>query len=197
MSRRTQAERRNETQSLVLQSARRLFGENGYSNTSVDEIAADCGLTTRPIYHYFGNKQALFTATVEATSARIDIDFGTDTGTGTEASEQPARTILQHWRHFLDLCDDPHFRQIVLIDAPNILGRERWAVSPQVIRVQQRMQQKAGDSKEEQFRLALLGRMVIAALTEAALMIADSDDIQLAKQQSEHLVQQLLGQIDL
>lgn len=193
MSRRTQAERRNETQSLVLQSARRLFGENGYSNTSVDEIAADCGLTTRPIYHYFGNKQALFTATVEATSARIDIDFGT----GTEASEQPTRTILQHWRHFLDLCDDPHFRQIVLIDAPNILGRERWAVSPQVIRVQQRMQQKAGDSKEEQFRLALLGRMVIAALTEAALMIADSDDIQLAKQQSEHLVQQLLGQIDL
>jgi len=190
MSRRTQAERRTETQQLVLQSACRLFGENGYSNTSVDEIAADCGLTTRPIYHYFGNKQALFTATVEATSARI--------ATSRERSGgQPSQTILQHWRDFLALCDDPHFRQIVLIDAPNILGRERWAVSPSVIEVQQRLQQQAGDSKEEQFRLALLGRMVIAALTEAALMIAEAEDIELAKQQSEHLVQQLLGQLTL
>jgi len=190
MNRRTQAERRAQTQQQVLESACRLFGEKGYANTSVDDIASDCGVTTRPIYHYFGNKQALFTAAVEATSTRISVSQEHD-------DDQPATTILQHWRHFLGLCDDPHFRQIVLIDAPNILGRERWAVSPSVIELQQRMQQQAGDSKEEQFRLALLGRMVIAALTEAALMIADADDIALAKRQSEQLVQQLLGQLTL
>ena len=57
--RRTQAQRREETQQAVLDSASRLFGEKGYAGTSLEEIAADCGLTIRPIYHYFGNKKAL------------------------------------------------------------------------------------------------------------------------------------------
>ena len=60
--RRTQAQRRAETYQQVLDSACRLFGERGYANTSLDDVAAECGLTTRPVYHYFGNKKALFAA---------------------------------------------------------------------------------------------------------------------------------------
>ena len=63
--RRTQAERREESRQAVLDSACRLFGARGYAATSLEDIAADCGLTIRPIYHYFGNKLALFTAVNE------------------------------------------------------------------------------------------------------------------------------------
>ena len=35
-------------------------GEKGYADTSLEAIAADCGLTIRPIYHYFGNEKDLF-----------------------------------------------------------------------------------------------------------------------------------------
>lgn len=187
-NRRTQAQRREETQSLVLQSACRLFGEKGYVDTSVDDIAADCGLTTRPIYHYFGNKQALFTAATEAMSARIAIDLG-------EGEPLTAANMIGNWRHFLELCDDPHFRRIVLIDAPNILGRQRWAVSPAVQLTHARIMAQAGDSPADQFRLALVSRMIIAALTEAALMVAEADDTALAKQESERLVDMLLQQL--
>ena len=57
--RRTQAERRAQSRQAVLDSACRLFGEKGYADTSLEEISADCGLTIRPVYHYFGNKKSL------------------------------------------------------------------------------------------------------------------------------------------
>ena len=63
--RRTQEQRRNESRQAVLDSACRLFGDKGYADTSLEEIAADCGLTIRPIYHYFGNKKALFAAVLQ------------------------------------------------------------------------------------------------------------------------------------
>jgi AcrR family transcriptional regulator len=36
--------------------------QHGYAATSLEQIAADAGTTIRPVYHYFGNKQALFEA---------------------------------------------------------------------------------------------------------------------------------------
>ena len=62
--RRTQAERRRNTQARLLKAARRLFGQKGYAETSIEDIAAACGLTVRPIYHYYQNKLGLFTAVV-------------------------------------------------------------------------------------------------------------------------------------
>ena len=69
--RKTQAQRREESSKAVLESATRLFGEHGYADTSLEQIAEDCGLTIRPIYHYFGNKKALFAAVNDAMEARI------------------------------------------------------------------------------------------------------------------------------
>ncbi len=68
---RTQAERREQSRNAVLESACRLFGDRGYANTSLEDIAADCNLTIRPIYHYFGSKKDLFSAVTEHMSLRI------------------------------------------------------------------------------------------------------------------------------
>jgi AcrR family transcriptional regulator len=62
----TQPQRREETSGLVLASAIKLFARKGYTATSLEDIAADTGLTIRPIYHYFGNKIQLFEAVAEA-----------------------------------------------------------------------------------------------------------------------------------
>ena len=60
--RRTQAQRREQSRQAVLESACKLFGQRGYADTSLEDICADCGLTIRPVYHYFGNKKSLFEA---------------------------------------------------------------------------------------------------------------------------------------
>ena len=117
--RRTQAERRAETRAAVLESACRLFGNKGYADTSLDEIATGSGLTIRPIYHYFGNKVQLFAAVNDVMEERIVASLQAN------AADAPKDPVLSAWRAFLGLCEDSEFRRIVLIDSPNILGRER------------------------------------------------------------------------
>ena len=58
--RRTQAQRREATQANLINAARQLFGERGYGDTSLEDIAAACNVTIRPIYHYFENKLGMF-----------------------------------------------------------------------------------------------------------------------------------------
>ncbi|KEI71739.1 TetR family transcriptional regulator [Endozoicomonas elysicola] len=179
--RKTQAERRAETRQQVLDSACHLFGKNGYNNTSLEEIASNCGLTTRPVYHYFGNKLALFQAVNDVMVSRI-LDIQHQPRSGDKTSR-----FMAIWEAFLNLCDDPGFRQVVLIDSPTILGRERWKNSPVTARAESLLlnHQQGSDGL---FRQKLLSRMAIAAMAEAALMIAEAEDIQQAKQEAREVV---------
>lgn len=187
--RRTQAERRAETYKQILDSATRLFGERGYASTSLEDISADCGVTTRPIYHYFGNKKQLFAAVNEAMEQRI-LDAMSE-----PSSDSPKEYMKQRLQTFLALCDDPAFRQIVLVDSPNILGRERWAETPVTVKVREKFAHAGGLSDQAQFRSELLARMMIGAFAEAALMIAESDDIEMAKTQTNRLMQKFIDGI--
>lgn len=180
--RRTQAERRAETHGQLLESACRLFGERGYGATSLEDIAADCAVTTRPIYHYFGNKQALFAAVNEQMEGRI-----------LQALDTPAGEVLSNWRAFIALCDDPAFRQVVLIDSPAVLGRERWQHSAVTLKAMQTFSDKRSASGELPFRLEILGRMIMAAFAEAAMMVAEAEDVEPAKAEATAVIEQLFS----
>jgi AcrR family transcriptional regulator len=55
------------------------FAEKGFSGARVDEIAARTRTSKRMIYYYFGDKEGLFTAVLEAAYARIRaIEAGLD-----------------------------------------------------------------------------------------------------------------------
>lgn len=187
--RRTQAERRAESRHAVLDSACRLFGEKGYADTALEEIAADCGLTIRPIYHYFGNKKALFSAVNDVMEQRIieSMKVGGEDAVGAG--------IVESWRGYLELCDDPAFRRIVLVDGPNILGRERWSSGAVMEKARAALGSREPDDKVQQYRAALLNAVVMGAFTEAALMIAEAEDIDMAKREAENLMVALFTRI--
>ncbi len=176
-ARRTQAERRANTRAAVLASACRLFGRKGYANTSLEEVAAESGTTIRPIYHYFGNKLELFAAANAGMEERI-----VATLQYREESEPEARA-LESWRAFLKLCRDPEFRQIVLVDAPALLGRERWRDSAVTRTAAALVGVSSIDDRNE-----LSARMLLAALAEAALSIGESSDPEAFGQQTEGIV---------
>lgn len=182
--RRTQAERRAESRQAVLDSATRLFGDKGYADTSLEEIAADCGLTIRPIYHYFGNKKALFAAVNDVMEQRIIESMRLD------PESQGGAGFVENWRAYLNLCDDPAFRQIVLVDSPNVLGRERWANSPVSEKARESLNRSRG-GRQRHYRQALVNAVFMGAFTEAALMIAEADDLELAKREAEQLMGRL------
>src|SRR6202790_310856 len=53
------------TQRKLLVAARREFAANGLAGARVDDIAARAGVNKQLVYHYFGDKDALYLAVLE------------------------------------------------------------------------------------------------------------------------------------
>ena len=52
------------SRAAVVAAARTLFLRNGYAGTTMEQIAAEAGLTKRTLYNNYGDKEALFTQIV-------------------------------------------------------------------------------------------------------------------------------------
>lgn len=184
---RSQAQRRAKTSSLVLQSATVLFAEKGYKDCSLEEIASAAGTTIRPIYHYYSSKKQLFTKVVEQQEQRLAKAIKNHL----TASNKPS--LSEGWQVFTTLADDKTFRQTVLLDAPNILGRERWAECAVTLQVNELI--KTHHPKLNQIQAELIPRIVIASLAEIALMLAESHSKPSKKQAIHKEIETLFNQI--
>jgi len=60
-----------DTRTLVLGAALRLFTEKGYFNTSVHDIGRTAGVSIGSIYHHFGDKEGLARTLYAALTARM------------------------------------------------------------------------------------------------------------------------------
>ena len=157
--RRTQAERREATQAILLAAARELFGEKGYAETNLEDIAVACDVTVRPIYHYFESKLGLFTAVTE----QIEQESVANIHDREEAS------AADIWTGFMANCEDPHFRQIILIDGPTLLGRSRMAEGAITIAAREETAKVLGRRPD-----GLTMSLLFGALSNAALYIAEN-----------------------
>ncbi|MCG5433429.1 TetR family transcriptional regulator [Mycobacterium sp. MYCO198283] len=61
----------SDSRDRILASARELFARNGIGKTSVRAIAADAGVDSALVHHYFGTKERLFAAAID-----VDVDPG-------------------------------------------------------------------------------------------------------------------------
>lgn len=163
---RTQQQRRDATRQAVLESACTLFGSRGYQNTALEDIALDCGTTIRPIYHYFSSKKNLFLAVTEHMEQAL-FESLQNLKTRTEG---PA-SLGEYWEAFTTYSADAAFRQIVLVDAPTVLGRDRWEHSPVVTFIIELLC-PLFPQLQHASRI-LVAQMVVAALTEAALALSE------------------------
>jgi AcrR family transcriptional regulator len=64
-ARRTQADRRAQTQGALLEAAARGLSRYGYSNLVLERVAAEAGYTRGALYHLFSGKEDLALAVVE------------------------------------------------------------------------------------------------------------------------------------
>jgi len=124
INRRTQADRTASTRAALIAAARPLFTEQGFAGVSTEAIVRAAGVSRGALYHQFEDKAALFEAVFETLEG--------------EATEQVALAVLESGatsptdqlvvgaRAWLDVCQDPQVREIVLIQAPSVLGWQRW-----------------------------------------------------------------------
>ena len=119
--RRSQRERREATTAKLLATARKLFARNGYAATSVEAIVRTAGMTKGAFFHHFSDKADVFAAVYEEEERKL--------GEGMTAAflkkKDPWVGFLAGSKAFLEAAFDPGVQQIMLIDAPSVLGVER------------------------------------------------------------------------
>jgi AcrR family transcriptional regulator len=124
-NRRTQAERSATTREALVSAARGLFGARGYADVGTAEVVQAAGVTRGALYHHFADKLELFAAVFESveeeTSARI-VEAVTAAG-----PSDPLRAMQLGTAAFLDVCTEPEMARIMLLDAPAVLGAQRWS----------------------------------------------------------------------
>jgi AcrR family transcriptional regulator len=173
--RRTQEDRSATTKSALVSAARELFAARGYAAVPADEIVRAAGVTRGALYHHYADKQGLFRAVFEEVEREVTVEVaaamtGTpDFGTG----------MLVALGAFLDACGRTEVRRISLTDAPAVLGWAAW----REIEARHGLGLIAGSLEravEEGLLapqpVAVLAQLVLSAVIESALLIANAED---------------------
>lgn len=170
MVRRTKAEM-EETRLRLLETARKVFSERGYADTSMDDLTAQAGLTRGALYHHFGDKKGLLAAVVD----QMDADMDARLQAISDAAEDAWEGFRRRCRSYLEIALEPEFQRIVLRDARAVLG----GASPESQRHCIASMQKLIDNLIRQGRVAevnsqALASLIYGSLAEAAFWIADA-----------------------
>ena len=100
---------------MVAQAA---FAARGFAAVSLDDLAAEAGVTRGALHHHFGNKAGLFAAVLR----RIDAEIGAETDAAWSAEGDPGAALSACFHHYLDAVQRPDRRRILFHDAPAVLG---------------------------------------------------------------------------
>jgi AcrR family transcriptional regulator len=183
-SKRSRAEQAEATRSELLRVARELFAERGYASVGTEEIVRAARVTRGALYHHFRDKRQLFREVHES----LERELVERVAASMEAIEDPIELLEVGLRAFLDACTEPEMIRIALIDAPTVLGWEEWreidakyGLGTVTFGLQNAID--AGAMRSQEVRP--LAHILLGALGEAAMLIANAEDPEVARQEVE------------
>lgn len=181
-----------ETRQALLDSAQTLFVEQGYAQTSLEDIVQQARVTKGALYHHFkkGKKALLYVITENLCQQTMDYvsevaaqedDYWTQFVAGTEA--------------YLDRCQDKNYRRIVFVEAPAVFDSDTWrsfdenyTIRPVMASFKRLM--RAGIIKKQP--VELLTRAFIGILSESGFYINTADNLTYAQQEASEFVGRFL-----
>ena len=182
------------TRGQLIEVATRLFAEHGYEGTSIEAVLSAAGVSRGALYHHFAGKEALFEAVVSAVSEQVTVKL-TETVQGCADPLDAMRTAALAW---IDLAADPVIQRVVLVDAPSVLGWDRWRAMDdgRTLGAMRIMLQAISDSGRLPAELVgPFSHMILAALDEIVLVIARAPDSEAAVAEGRTAVQALLDRL--
>ena len=182
------------TRSQLIGVATGLFAEHGYEGTSIEAVLAAAGVSRGALYHHFAGKEALFTAALEAVSDRVAADV-TEIISG---CTDPVDAVRTGALAFIDLAGDPVVQRVMLVDAPSVLGWEQWRAMDEgrTVGAMRAMLQAVSDTGRLPAELVgLFAPMILAALDEAAMVIARAPDSRAAVAEGRQAVEEFLARL--
>ena len=169
------AEQVRQTRAALVAAGRRLFGRDGFAATSVEDLAREARVTTGALYHHFPNKTALFETVFEGVHA----EMLEASGRAAAGASDELEALSRGFEAFLDAVLEPDVQQILVTDAPAVLGLarfteldERYAFAEIVAAL--RAATAAGQLAVEDPET--IARMLLGALVRGGMLIAGSEE---------------------
>ena len=189
------AQRSEATRAALVDAARRLFVDKGYFATGTEEIVAEARVGTRgALYHHFEGKQALFQAVFEAIETDLVTVAANDGVAGTALDRLKAGLL-----GFLEAAATRRdVQQVLLIDGPAVLGWQEWRALEEKFglgAIRALLDQALSEGAIAPQPLDALAHILLAAVDEAALYIANASNPSAAKQEAIAAMDRLLGGI--
>jgi AcrR family transcriptional regulator len=188
----TRLPRGEATKAALIAAARELFVTKGYFATGTEEIVARADVGTRgALYHHFADKEDLFRAVFD--QVQSDLAAATIVNERDDSLDLLTAALQQ----FLDAsAENADVQQILLIDGPAVLGWDQWRSleAEYGLGVITAMLDAAVAQKLiARQPTAPLAHMLLAAVDEAALFIANAADHHQAHKEARQSLKRLLG----
>ncbi|MGH8012958.1 MAG: TetR/AcrR family transcriptional regulator [Candidatus Binataceae bacterium] len=179
------------TRKALLRVSRKLFAERGYANTFTEDVVKRARVTRGALYHHFRDKQDLFKAVFHEEEQKLALKIA-----------QAAAIMPDTWsgfvagcQAFLDACLDPVVRQIILIDGPSVFGvkgHREVEESYYLTGVKKALAAGMDAGVIEIQPIDPLAHILLGALNEAALVIANANDEDAARDEAGAVIARIL-----
>ena len=169
-----------QTRAALLAAGRRLFGENGFRSTSVDDLAREARVTTGALYHHFPTKTALFEAVF--TQAHVDLLLTATTAAQNAAGDGLSKRsddLARGVDAFLDGILQRDVQRILVLDGPAVLGLARFTELDEQYAHAAIMHALVSVAEASGSQMAdpdTTTSLLLGALTRGAMLIANSAD---------------------
>jgi len=180
------------TRAALLDSAVRLFSEQGFAATSLDDVVGDARVTKGALYHHFkGGKIELF----EAVFQEVDLRLAERTAAAVPDGAGPWELVRAGLDGYLEACADPVIRRIIFQEGPVALGWARWreldgCSARELLGSAVQGLLDSGEIRPQP--VALLTRLLFTTLGEAGMSVAEAADQDAARAEAKALILSLL-----
>ena len=170
----TRTAQRRATQAALITAARQRFASEGYNAVRLGDVVDALGMTKGALYHQFAGKKDLFLAVLRQVQQEV-----------ADRVQEAARPCADPWKELVAGCEaflasysDPEIRQIMLIDAPTVLGWREWKEMDGAC--SERLLTEVLTSLMENGTLVSrpvepMAHLLSGAMNEAALWLAETD----------------------
>jgi AcrR family transcriptional regulator len=159
----------------LISAARALFGAHGFDGTSIEAVLAEAGVARGALYHHFATKTELFDAVLERETMALAVAVGK----AARPTREPLAGLRAGCDAFLRLALDPAVQRITMLDAPAVVGWVRWRELDRrylLGGIEASLDRLAADGRIAPSEVEYLSHMILASVGEAAMVVATSDN---------------------
>lgn len=191
----TDIERRargDQTRRDLVDAGRELFVEKGYFDTSIGDLVTRSGVGTRgAFYHHFKDKAELFRAVFEEVERDLTLRSLASPPPGGDAWE----VLSVGMRGFLESALEPEVQRVMLIDGPVVLGWQTLRAIEEgnsIALINEMVAKAIAEGIIDDHPVGELTHLLVAAVEEAALLVAHADKPTKARERAARVLDRLL-----